>query len=199
MRKASRRTRLLAGAFVIITIAWTVDMLTGAEPAKSAEASQLLAQSGVARIVEPSDRALLERFLFEAQNYGESYEYPADGRNPFAPDATFAQVAAQRAPNGADGGGPVGANGAPASAPAPAPAPFDRRHHLGGVLLGRRSLALIDGRPYCVGDIIDGMTLVDIRRDFILLRGADGEVRLDVPGIAGTRAGPGARTDESSP
>lgn len=169
-----RRTRLIAGAFVMIATTWTIDLFTGEEPAKQANASELLAGKSPARLVDAPDRARLEQFLFERPT-SSSTIFTSDIRNPFAPDDAFEQLAAAAGPTTRPGG--AGAQ-LPLEAPKTA---FEDRHRLEGVVTGRRTIALIDGRPYARGATIDNWKLVEIGRDFVIFEGADGHVRLEVP------------------
>ncbi len=186
MRARINKSRLLAGAFVITTVAWTIDMLTASGPVQTADAAQHVTTATAARIVDPPDRELLERFLFQEQSYGELSNPTSERRDPFRrePGAAAPHLAAAATPHpgAASPAAPQAGDLPPAERPS-----FESRHRLGGVVLGRRSIALIDGRPYTLGDSIDEMTILEIRRDYIVLSGPDGELQLEVPRAGGVR------------
>lgn len=184
MRARISKSRLLAGAFVITTVAWSIDMLTASGPVQTADAAQHVTTSTAARIVDPPDRELLERFLFQEQAYGELSNPSPERRDPFRrePGAAAPDLAAAQHPGAASADATRPGDLAPVDRP-----PFESRHRLGGVVLGKRSIALIDGRPFTLGDSIDEMTILEIRRDYIVLSGPGGELRLDVPRAGAVR------------
>lgn len=173
MTPTPRRTRWLAGAFVMIAATWTIDLFTGEEPVKQAAASELVSAKHAAKPVDPPDRARLESFLFETATSADA-TFEVDPRNPFAPDRAFEQAAAAAATSK-----PAAAGASPTAA-TPEVA-FEDRHHLSGVVWGRHAVALIDGRPYSEGATIDNWKIFEIGRDFVIFRGETGETRLEVP------------------
>jgi hypothetical protein len=191
-RWGSRRTRLLAGGFLLVFCAWSVDTLGQERGPKKAVAAQASPAAGAFVIADPPDRAALDRFLADGEPHREALVLEAT-RDPFAVPAGFAIAGA--APHQPAESQP--AEEAISASPAPAAAVSDEKsfadvHHLQGVILGARPLALIDGNGYRVGDWIDGYRIVALSRNTAELVGRDGRVvlRVAAPDLKAVRSSP---------
>ncbi len=93
-------------------------------------------------------------------------------RDLFLPSAAIKEAVAPRAP------APVDAVAATAGNEAAAVSDFRTRHKLNGVLVGGTPLAVIDNRVLAIHSDLDGYTLIDVQRDYVVFRNASTGARL---------------------
>ena len=190
-RWGSKRTRLLAGAFLLVFCAWAMDTL-GQERGPKTAAAQTSPTAGAFIIADPTDRSALDRFLADQEPRLEPLVIDDAVRDPFALPARWESARVTR---------PEPAESQPVDPPVASPPhgssetrekTFADAHHLQGVILGSRPLALIDGNGYRVGDWIDGYRVVSLSRDTAELVGRGGRVilRVAAPDLKPIRSSP---------
>lgn len=165
MLSAMMRRKLTAGCLIVVSIVWSIDMISGEPTPQDAAAAPL---PGTARTPpmpgDPPDRAAIERFLFHDDVPPESPPFERVPRDPFEPSERFHAALALPPP-------PTGAPAESADRAAATVAdgtdetPFADRHRLEGVVAGRRPMALVDGRRLRIGDELDGHRLIKIERE----------------------------------
>jgi hypothetical protein len=191
-RWTSMRARLLAGGFALVFCVWSVDTLGHDHGPKKAMASHTAPATGAFVIADPADRAALDRFLAADELPPPPLVFDVE-RDPFSTPTNWAVVAALPLRTNEGPATDVPSVSAPSSAPTTKPErPFSDVHHLQGVILGARPLALIDGNGYRIGDWIDGYRVVALSRDLVELRGSGGKLvlRVAAPNLKPARNSP---------
>src|SRR5262245_21023040 len=176
-RWLSLRARLLAGSFLLVFCAWSIDTLGHERGPKRASAAQSTPAAGAFVIADPPDRAMLDRFLADHEPPPQPLIFDMP-RDPFAApeDWQVAAIAPRKLPESQ----PVETRIAETAGPARTERPFSEAHQLQGVVVGTRPLALIDGNGYRMGDWIDGYQIVALSRNQVELRGRRGRVVMRV-------------------
>ena len=175
MKQLTGRQKIGGGVFLIVGAAWTLDTLTGGPtpaPAKGATAQQVVTGTEFATPQDPPDLEQVMRKL-SATTAATRAPLPLEHlhRDPF--EITEAFVVAPSTLAGTDDGGKPKAAAAPTGPPA-----FAEQHRLEGITSGRVPLALIDGRLYRVGAVIDDYRLTEIGADFVVFACATETVSL---------------------
>jgi hypothetical protein len=161
-----RRRAVTLGVLGIVGAIFLVDRLIGQKPAPSAASSAGPDASAFAIAADPAalrvqDRAEVAALLSIAELADEAHEpLPDDLRDLFRLPEAAASAAAETA-QAADARAQVDG--------------FEQRHALRGVMLGREPRAVIDGRPFAIGEELDGFIVETIERDVVTLtRRSDG-------------------------
>ena len=158
------RGRALAGGLLLVFVLWTTDQISHTPGPKTARA--VAAASGAHIIPDPPDRAMIEEFLADGGELPETVM--AIGlRDPFQE-----AVLAPRSPPkpGKDESGLFASDDKTAFTEPPAPEEPAKSHRLQGVMLGPKPIALIDDKPYRLGDRIGSYRIHRIDRDSVELR-----------------------------
>jgi hypothetical protein len=159
MKTLSTRTKVFLGTLGGVVLLWVLDTFTGPgtpEPAKAGPPTER-----VPIAVQPNIDAepVTAHWIFTASRPAE-VDQPIDqlDRDLFMPtstmDAAYAPEAAESSRGDADDGKPV-----------IDARPFETRHQLQGLVVGRRSFAVIDGGVVSLGADFDGYALVEVHRD----------------------------------
>jgi hypothetical protein len=171
MMQLSRRHMLIGGVFGLVSVAWTIDTLTGGAGPSSADAalSPTVATESSARLPDPPDLDRVIRALRNDDATRGPLPFGEATRDLFVPTPWMETALAS-----ASGASPL------PTEPSAEPHPFDARHELQGILTGRVPLALIDGRLCRQGAEIDGYRLVELHRDYVVFERDESRVVLRV-------------------
>ena len=173
MKQLSRRQKIMGGLFLLVTCAWTGDMLTGGPAAATAkDAAAAAAATDVESAVppDPADLAeIIRRLSARATMTRPHLPLQHLRRDPFAMTEVFLSAAADSR------------EGRPENSQAenavPEDSSFASLHKLEGITSGRVPLALIDGRLYRIGAIIGDYRLIEIATDHVVVsHGAETEI-----------------------
>lgn len=180
MKLVNRRT-VLGSALALAVVIFALDRLAGGGPRTADAAAPAVAAplpragtaatpassgappAGLAAPPAAEDVAELLRRIDADRGPVAAIDLEGVTRDPFV--ATTALGAAT------DGTGDAPAGPSASTQPAAAEVPFEKRHRLQGVVVGPVPLAVIDGQPYRMGEAIDGYTVIDIQREYAVLRG----------------------------
>jgi len=162
MRRLSQRQKLLAGAFGLVAVVWTLDVLSADAGPDLANAAPLAAASGetAALAADPPDLEAVIATLQLDRTTRAALPFDDIKRDLFAPTPLLEAALVPAEPTE-----PTRAD--PAEKAKTDDLPFSARHSLQGVLTGRVSLALIDGDLVRRGSVIDGYRLIELHRDYV--------------------------------
>jgi hypothetical protein len=158
------RYKVFGGVFAVVTIVWTVDLLTrqlGPRPA-AATPSPAEATETVKLPPDPDDLHEVIESL-RSESVGRAmllFDHVA--RDLFTPTPRMQATLATA------GTIPASAEDPDARKEAVEPTPFDAQHELQGVLMGRVPLAVVDGKLYPCGAEIDGYRLIALHGDHVV-------------------------------
>lgn len=171
MKRFSTRQRVLVGALAIAGIIGGVDRFTGGgapAPARGAPTAQTPAAAAPAGWNDVN--ALVDR-LTRTDYAPVTDELEQLPRDIFTPTSVAggAFAAAEAAPT---------VEAAEPPPPAEQLADFQDRHRLSGVMLGETPLAVIDDQLQPLYADVDGFTLVQIERDYVVFQQAATDTRI---------------------
>jgi hypothetical protein len=174
VRRVSLRHRILGGGLLLATAIGAYEHFGRSEGPRTAQAGQ--APAGVSAAPSQDWQTVNELVArLTADNYTPVEDLPADDSRDLFRPTPFLEGQIPLATPDANDAGPE----APPDQPgAPAPPAFIDRHQLTGVLLGRERLAVIDGRVYRLGDLLDGHALAEINREDVVLIEATTRARI---------------------
>ena len=172
MRRIPTKQRVLGGALLLALVVWKVDSLTRGGPPQ-AQASQATPEPAQVVSADWKDTsALVDRLT----NTGYTSVEPALDelqRDLFVPtpmiEAAFA---------GMEPGDALAAKAAEEEAARPPD--FKSVHKLTGVMIGQARLAVVDGRVVPLNSDLDGFTLIEVQRDYVVFRQRDSELEVQL-------------------
>lgn len=171
MKTFSQRQKILGGVFLIVGVAWSMDMLTGGPQPAPAGAVPTLTLEVMPMPPEPQELEALIDGIMQPPPAREALPFEFATRDVFQPSAAMPIVG--------DGGLGSAIEGESEEARENAQVAFDSQHQLQGIIAGRVPLALIDGQLVGVGVVIDGHRLTEIQRDEVIFE-LDGR-RISLP------------------
>lgn len=171
MKRLSKRQRLLAGAFLLAAGIAAIDRVAGRGSPVPATAGQTAPAAAPAAPAGWKEVDALVLQLTRVEYSSVADDLASLDRDVFVPTmaaSTFLAATAE----------PVPAD-EPAEPPAAEPqVSFVDQHRLSGVILGDAPLAVIDEQLMSVGAELDGFTLVQIERDYVLFAQSETETRI---------------------
>jgi hypothetical protein len=169
VKKFSPTQRILTTVLALALAGWAIDAcLHGGSP-RPAKAATAPAAPQAAPPSETEDSGQLVERLLSDKYTPITAELAQLERDLFLPTPLM-QAATLPAPEPEE-------QPDPADGPPPAP-DFASTHVLTGVIIGRVPLAQVDGLLLPLGAVLDGCTLVEIRRDFVVFERSDHQERV---------------------
>ena len=165
MKPISQRHKVIGGVFVIVGVAWSLDMLTGGPlpPDAAASNNSALLPPKVELPPDPTDLDQIITALRQEQSTRQTLPFEQAARDVFTPADWFIEQTESAAE-------PISTKVDHASRAEAASVVFEKKHQLQGVLTGRIPLALIDGQLVREGARVDDYVLVEIKDDQVTFR-----------------------------
>ena len=183
MKRLSKRHKLLAGALGFAGVMWAVDSMVGSGAPAPAAAAATTADENTAPVRWEDLTPLIAELTAQPHD-----AFPDNGqpqRDPFMPVVGAMQAAALAAST------PDLSGAAETTTPPEDVISFAELHVLDGVALGRRPVAMIDGRMLPLGARLDGYRLSTILRDQVVFEpiggGASQTLWLSAPDVPSSR------------
>ena|GEM_PF-4515348 len=166
MKQFTQRQKIVGGVFSIVTVVWSIDMLSGGPVPDQASAAPppTLITNDVGLPPAPENIDSIIEALNQRHTTREPLPFAQLKRDIFTPTEALKAGTAPELPNT-----DALAEAAALEAEQAPEASFESLHSLQGVINGRTPLALIDGRLAPVGAEIDGYLLVEIECDAVTL------------------------------
>lgn len=165
MKRPSTRHCLFGGAVLVAGVVWVLDHLAGDGQPRMAQAAQATAPAAVASVGWEPVADLIGR-LTSGDYLPLTEELDGLERDLFLPTDAIAQTLAPTLPAS------TAALGAAAESEAVADSGFCTRHKLVGVMVGGNPLAVVDERVLTINSDLDGYTLIEVQRDYVVFRSA---------------------------
>jgi hypothetical protein len=173
MKRPFTRRCLFGGALVVAAAVWAFDRLAGDRQPRAAQAARSAAAPlPAAALAGCQPVADLVGRLAGSDYVPVAEELNRLERDLFLPTAAIKEAVAPHAP------APGEAVAATAGNEAAVASDFRTRHKLNGVLVGDTPLAVVDNRVLAIHSDLDGYTLTDVQRDYVVFRNASTGERL---------------------
>ncbi len=182
MRRIPTKQRVLGGALLLALVVWKVDSLTRGSGPTPAQASQATPEPAKVVSTDWKDTSELVDHLTKTGYMSVAAALDELDRDLFVPTPTIEAAFA-----GMEPGEALAAKAAEEEA---AREPdFKSAHKLTGVMIGQARLAVVDGRVVPLNSDLDGFTLIEVQRDYVIFRqrGSETVVHLELEQRPGNR------------
>lgn len=175
MKRLSGRQRVLGGALLVAALIGAVDLFSGARAPAEVQARPMSTGTGSTALPAWQDVSALVARLTRTEYIPVAGELEQLRRDLFMPTPLFEAAVVRPAPPESDEPAEAGQDRAPEP-------DFRDCHKLLGVITGSTRLAVVDDRLLGLNSDLDGYTLIEVHRDYVVFRqpGTEDRIRLEL-------------------